>query len=55
MMFADDAENDQRGGKQRAEQKPDKFTALGLKKLRKSRGFIGGLGVNGWDGRWEHS
>jgi len=42
-VFAKDTENDQRGGEQKTKGK--EFAALVLKKLRKSRGFIGGLGV----------
>ena len=52
VLFANDTENDQRGGEQR--DKGNELAALGFEKIEKSRGFMAGLWVNGWDARWEH-
>jgi hypothetical protein len=48
VMFADDAENDQPPAN--SAPKATILPLLVLKKLRKSRGFMAGLWVDGWDG-----
>ena len=48
-MLAENAENNQPGGEQRTEH--NHLAALGFEKIKKSRGFMAGLWVDGWDAR----